>query len=70
MESSYLTESERQAELVRLRREKRKTEKEDDFEKAALLLGLAERQQAEATDKWVHLGNSSHITYCPAGTPD
>lgn len=51
VETAYLTESERQAELVRLRREKRLAERENDFEKAALMIGLAEKQQVEANER-------------------
>ncbi len=51
MNDQYLSEKERQAELVRLRREKRNAEMEDKFDNAALLIGLAERQRQDADDK-------------------
>jgi hypothetical protein len=51
VESAYMTESERQAALARMRREKRRAEREEGFEKAALLIGLAEKQQIAAMDK-------------------
>lgn len=50
-ENQYLSERERQAELARLKRELRKAQKEDDFEAAALVLGLAERNQAAAEER-------------------
>ena len=53
----FLTERERQAELVRLRREKRKAEQEDNFENAARLIGLAERQRAHAEHRYIHTDN-------------
>ena len=46
-DDQFLAESDRQALLVRLMREKRQAEKEGNFEKAALLMGLLERQQAD-----------------------
>ncbi len=42
-EGRLLNEKERQAELMRLRIEKRKAEREGNFEGAALVLGIAER---------------------------
>jgi len=45
-EGKFEDERERQAELMRLRLEKRKAEREGNFESAALVLGLAERNQA------------------------
>lgn len=53
MNSKYLSEQERQAELLRLRREHLLAKKAGDFEHAALLIGLAERQQVEAKEKCV-----------------
>ncbi|KAJ8047726.1 hypothetical protein HOLleu_06793 [Holothuria leucospilota] len=50
-EEQYLSERERQAELARLKRELRKAQKEDDFAAAALVLGLAERNQAAAEER-------------------
>lgn len=54
-EKVYLSERERQAELARLKRELRKAQKEDDFSAAALVLGLAERNQAAAEERSVSL---------------
>eukprot|EP00794_Sanderia_malayensis_P006079 gene6079-6782_t len=45
-EGRYLNERERQAELIRLKMEKRKAEREGNFEGAALVLGIAERNSA------------------------
>ncbi|XP_071961658.1 uncharacterized protein [Antedon mediterranea] len=47
----YMSEQERQALLLRLRREKRRAEKEDNFDEAALLLGLAERNKMSLEEK-------------------
>ena len=47
-----MAERERQAELVRLKREKRCAEKEDNFANAAKLVGLAERQQAANNERY------------------
>ena len=47
----FLTERDRQALLVRLMREKRQAEKEGNFEEAALLMGLLERQQNDAKNR-------------------
>ena len=52
MSDDSMSERERQAELVRLRREKLLAQREDNFENAALLIGLSERQQAEAAERW------------------
>ena len=51
MNNDFMSEKERQAELLRLRREKRQAAREDKFENAAMLIGLAERHQAEADEK-------------------
>ena len=45
-DAKFLSERERQAELARLRREQRKAQQEEKFGAAALVLGLAERNQA------------------------
>ena len=50
-EGKFENERERQAELMRLRLEKRKAEREGNFESAALVLGLAERNQASKEEK-------------------
>ncbi|XP_077983007.1 uncharacterized protein LOC144437842 isoform X2 [Glandiceps talaboti] len=50
-EETLLNEKQRQAELARLKREKRKAQMEDNFESAALVLGLAERHQAAAEER-------------------
>jgi len=47
----FLSERQRQAELARLRREKLKAKQEDKFDSAALVLGLAERNQASAAER-------------------
>ena len=47
----YLSEKERQKELLRLKQEKKRAMRADKFENAAVLVGLAERQQAELLDK-------------------
>ena len=44
-------ERERQAELARLRLEARKAEREANFDGAALVLGLAERNKAALEDR-------------------
>lgn len=46
-------ERERQAELTRLRLETRKAGREANFNGAALVLGLAERNRALVDDKYV-----------------
>ncbi|XP_033123436.1 trichohyalin-like isoform X2 [Anneissia japonica] len=48
---NYLSEQERQALLLRLRREKRRAEREDNFDEVALLLGLAERNKMSLEEK-------------------
>ncbi|XP_070559138.1 trichohyalin-like isoform X2 [Ptychodera flava] len=50
-EEAILSEKERQQELARLKRERRKAQREDNFESAALVLGLAERHQAAAAER-------------------
>ena len=47
----YLSEKERQKELLRLKQEKKRAMRADKFENAAVLVGLAERQQAELLEK-------------------
>ena len=47
----YLSEKERQKELLRLKQERKKALRADKFENAAMLVGLAERQQAELLEK-------------------
>ena len=47
----YLSEKERQKELLRLKQERKKALRADKFESAAVLVGLAERQQAELLEK-------------------
>ncbi|XP_038068700.1 trichohyalin-like isoform X2 [Patiria miniata] len=49
--AEYMSEKERQAELVRLRLELRKARGEDGFTAAALVIGLAERNQAAASER-------------------
>ena len=52
MNTEYLSEQERQAELLRLRRERLLAEKSDNLENAALMVGLAERQGLEAQERY------------------
>ena len=52
MNTEYLSEQERQAELLRLRRERLLAEKSDNLENAALMVGLAERQGIEAKERY------------------
>ena len=47
-----LAERQRQAELARLRREKRQTELEGRFDSAALVLGLAERNRQNLEERY------------------
>ena len=49
-DSKLVSERDRQAALVRLRREERKARKEDTFENAALVLGLAAKNQANLAE--------------------
>lgn len=49
-----ISERERQAELLRLRLETRKGQMEDRFDAAAMMIGLAERNQAAANDRYFH----------------
>ena len=51
LDSKHLSERERQAELLRLKREARRAQREDKFGNAARLIGLAERQQGELSEK-------------------
>ena len=44
-------ERRRQAELARLRREKRQAERESKFDEAALVLGLAERNRLNLEER-------------------
>lgn len=46
-----MSEKERQALLLRLRREKRRAAMEDNFDEAALLLGLSERNRLNMEEK-------------------
>ena len=45
-DAKYLSEKERQAEMVRIRRELRRVEQEENFTAVALVFGLSERNQA------------------------
>ena len=49
-DSKLQSERERQAALARLRREERKARQEDTFENAALVIGLAAKNQANLTE--------------------
>ena len=50
-DAQFLSEKQRQAELIRLRREQRMAQQEEKFGAAALVLGLAERNQANVESK-------------------
>lgn len=50
-QNQYLSERERQELLLRLRRERRRAAKESNFDEAAILLGLAERNKANMEEK-------------------
>lgn len=50
-DAQFLNEKQRQAELIRLKREKRMAQQEEKFGAAALVLGLAERNQATVESK-------------------
>ena len=47
-----MSERQRQAELARLKRERRKAKQEDNFSTAALVLGLAEKQKAAVQERY------------------
>lgn len=47
-----MDERERQAELARLRREQRRAQQEEKFGAAALVFGLAERNQNAAQERY------------------
>ena len=46
-----MTEKERQAELLRLRRQQKRAQQEEKFGAAALVFGLAERNQNAAQER-------------------
>ena len=48
------TERERQLALARLRRDKMKIKREEKYDGAALVLGLAKSNQAKKNERWVH----------------
>ena len=48
-----LSEKERQAELLRLKLARRRANQEENFHDAAMIMGLAERQQAAANERLV-----------------
>ncbi|CAH1784103.1 unnamed protein product [Owenia fusiformis] len=52
MHDDLMDEKQRQAELARLLRDKRRAQQEGDFESAARLIGLAERQQTAAQESF------------------
>ena len=52
-DSQFLNERQRQAELARLKREQRRAEQEEKFGTAALVMGLAERNNAAVQEKYV-----------------
>lgn len=54
-----MDERERQAELARLRREQRRAQQEEKFGAAALVFGLAERNQNAAQERY-ELTHSIH----------
>lgn len=57
----FSSERQRQLELARLRREQKKIAKEDKFDAAALVLGLAKQQEAAIETKYGGFINSSII---------
>ena len=50
-DNQFLSERERQALLARLKRERLKAKLEENFDSAALVLGLAERQRKEVEER-------------------
>lgn len=56
-----MRERERQAELARLRMEARKADREANFDGAALVLGLAERNKAAVEDRYIYILTSCTI---------
>ena len=53
MNLEYLTEKERQKELLRLKQERLRAEREGKFTNAAMLIGLSERAEAELKDRYL-----------------
>ena len=49
--NEFLSEKERQTELVRMTHGEKRAQRERDFESAAILVGLGERQQTVATER-------------------
>ena len=50
-DKQFMTEKERQAELLRLRRQQKRAQQEEKFGAAALVFGLAERNQNAAQER-------------------
>ena len=50
-DNQFLSERERQSLLARLKRERLKAKLEENFDSAALVLGLAERQRKEVEER-------------------
>ena len=51
-DAQFMSEKERQAELARLKREQRRALQEEKFGAAAMVLGLAERNKAAASERY------------------
>jgi len=49
----FMSEKDRQAELLRLKREQRRAQQEEKFGAAALVFGLAERNQNAAQERYL-----------------
>ena len=54
LDARHLTEHARQAELLRLKMAARQARREENFNNAARLIGLAERQEGELSEKYAH----------------
>ena len=52
VDSQYLSEKERQAELAKLKREQRRVQQEEKFGAASLVIGIAEQNQAAVQEKY------------------
>ncbi|XP_047146715.1 trichohyalin isoform X1 [Hydra vulgaris] len=52
VDSQYLTEKERQAELAKLKRQQRRVQQEEKFGAASLVFGIAEKNKATAQEKF------------------
>ena len=57
----FSSERQRQLELARLRREQKKIAKEDKFDAAAMVLGLAKQQEAARETRYINFIKSNII---------